>query len=324
MTAALCAAALVVVTAGAGRVAIHSTRKAAAVRRAGAARGAPGASPEPNELVTLRRPIAHEVSPVRGTTDTRGRIPTLAAPAWLPGALSDSGVDASADTVWTLWVGCLVLAVAVGTIAGSVALAALAAAGIVAVPLVALRASRGRGPARLEAALPQGLESVARALRSGASLRQAVGEAAETTPGTLGQELRRVANEAGHGVALVAALEGLAARRPLPGVRLAVAALCLGAETGGAQAQAVDGVATTIRERLAVAAEARALASQARMSALVIGLAPIGFGVFAASTDPRTAQFLLHTSAGLALLAGGLVLDGLGWLWMQRLCRAPA
>nr|MDQ6927830.1 hypothetical protein [Actinomycetota bacterium] len=69
------------------------------------------------------------------------------------------------------------------------------------------------------------------------------------------------------------------------------------------------------------AAEARALASQARMSALVIGLAPLAFGVFAASTDPRTSQFLLHTSAGLILLAGGLTLDGLGWLWMQRLCR---
>ena len=60
------------------------------------------------------------------------------------------------------------------------------------------------------------------------------------------------------------------------------------------------------------------------MSALVIGLAPIAFGVFAGSTDPRTAQFLLHTSAGLVLLVVGLTLDGLGWLWMQRLCRPAA
>jgi tight adherence protein B len=181
--------------------------------------------------------------------------------------------------------------------------------------------SRGRGAALVEAALPECLESVARALRSGASLRQAVGEAATTTPGALGKELDRVADEAGHGMPLVASLEELGLRRPLPGLQLAVAALCLGSETGGAQAQAVDGVATTIRERLAIVAEARALAPQARMSALVIGLAPVGFGVFAASTDPRTAQFLLHTSAGLILLAAGLTLDGLGWLWMQRLCR---
>ena len=133
-----------------------------------------------------------------------------------------------------------------------------------------------------------------------------------------------MAAQAGHGTALVEALEGLASRRPRPGVRLAVAALCLGIDTGGAQARAVDGVAATIRERLAVEAEVRALSSQARMSALVIGLAPLGFGVFAAATDPRTSDFLLRTPGGLVLLGAGLLLDGAGWLWMQRLCRVTA
>ncbi|MDQ6725900.1 MAG: type II secretion system F family protein, partial [Actinomycetota bacterium] len=137
----------------------------------------------------------------------------------------------------------------------------------------------------------------------------------------LAGELARAAAEAAQGASLVAALEGVAVRHPLPGLRLGVAALCLGAETGGAQARAVDGVAATVRERLAVAAELRALASQARISALVIGLAPVGFGGFAATTDPRTAQFMFHTPAGLVLLAVGLTLDGLGWLWMQRLAR---
>ena len=64
--------------------------------------------------------------------------------------------------------------------------------------------------------------------------------------------------------------------------------------------------------------------SQARISALVIGLAPVGFGAFAATTDPRTAEFMFHTPAGLALLVAGLVLDTLGWLWMQRLARVAA
>jgi Flp pilus assembly protein TadB len=30
---------------------------------------------------------------------------------------------------------------------------------------------------------------------------------------------------------------------------------------------------------------------------------------------------MLHTTPGVALLCAGLALDGLGWLWMQRLCR---
>ena len=158
----------------------------------------------------------------------------------------------------------------------------------------------------------------------GASLRQAVDEAGADARGggkALAVELSRAAAEAAQGASLISALEAVAVRRPLPGVRLGVAALCLGAETGGAQARAVDGVAATVRERQAVAAELRALSSQARISALVIGLAPIAFGVFAATTDPRTAQFMLHTPAGLILLIAGLVLDALGWLWMQRLAK---
>ena len=36
------------------------------------------------------------------------------------------------------------------------------------------------------------------------------------------------------------------------------------------------------------------------------GWRPIGFGAFAAATDPRTAEFMLHTPAGLVLLVAGL------------------
>ena len=250
-------------------------------------------------------------------------------PPWLVTALGDAAVDVPAPTVWVGWLAAiLVTALAAAAVSG-VAVAVLAVVVLVAVPLVALRARRGEADSRVEKELPMALEAVARSLRSGASVGQAIAEAAAAPTGGGGKrrrgrlqaELAVVADQAGHGAGLIEALEALAVRRPGPGVRLAVAALCLGVDTGGAQARAVDGVAATMRERLAVEAEVRALSSQARMSALVIGLAPLGFGAFAAATDPRTSEFLLHTPVGLALLTVGLLLDGAGWLWMQRLCR---
>ena len=266
-------------------------------------------------------------------------------PSWLASTLADAAIDIPAGTAWRGWIGAVVVVPSlVAALAGpAVALLALLAAG--GLPPLALRSRRGRADGLVEKELPAALEAIARSLRSGASVRQAIGEAARPGGGggggggggpgagprsrrarggsQLQAELATVADHAGHGTALVEALEGLAARRPGPGVRLAVAALCLGVDTGGAQARAVDGVAATIRERLAVEAEVRALSSQARMSALVIGLAPLGFGVFAAATDPRTSDFLLRTPGGLVLLVTGLLLDGAGWLWMQRLCRVP-
>lgn len=243
------------------------------------------------------------------------------APRWLAPALENAGVDVEPAVAWALWwTGGAVLVLVVLAVGGAVP-AALALGAAVVAPLLALRSRRGHGAARVEAALPVALEAMARALRSGASMRQAVTEAATATPGPLAGELRLVGAQAARGASLLSALEALAERQPLPGVRLAVAALCLGVETGGAQARAVDGVASTLRDRLVVAAEVRALSAQARLSALVIGLAPLGFGAFAAATDPRTAAFVFHTVPGLLLLSVGLTLDGVGWLWMRRLCR---
>ena len=293
--------ALAVLAAGAlGRAAHHLAR-----RDAVAGRLVVPAEASPGGCARLRRPLP-------------------APPPRVAAALADADLPVPPAVAWTLWLVAVAAGSLVALVAGGPGLAGVALVALGAGPALAVRTRRGRADTRIELALPVALEAVARSLRSGASLRQAVEEAGRASSGggrALAAELARAAAEAAQGASLVAALEAVAVRRPLPGVRLGVAALCLGAETGGAQARAVDGVAATVRERLAVAAELRALSSQARISALVIGLAPVGFGAFAAATDPRTAQFMLHTPAGLALLVCGLILDTVGWLWMQRLAK---
>jgi tight adherence protein B len=256
-----------------------------------------------------------------GGRDRHGLRPE--PPPWLARWLDDAGLEVDAGWAWAAWLAGVFAGATLAALAAGAPVAVLIVAMLTVAPVAVLRARRGQGLVRAEHDLPAALEAVARSLRSGASLRQAVAEAGAATPGRLGRELVTVARQVDHGATLVAALEALAERQPGPGVRLTVAALCLGVETGGAQARAVDGVAATLRDRLAVAAEVKALASQARISALVIGLAPLAFGAFAMTTDPRTAQFLFHTPLGLALLAVGCTLDGLGWLWMQRLTRVP-
>jgi len=80
-------------------------------------------------------------------------------------------------------------------------------------------------------------------------------------------------------------------------------------------------VAETLRGRLAVAAEVRALSSQARLSGLVIALAPLVFSALATATDARTADFLFRRPIGLACLVAGLGLDACAAAWMVRVCR---
>jgi tight adherence protein B len=238
--------------------------------------------------------------------------------------LASAEIPLTADRAWVLWIAVTIAGACAGAVLGGPVLAVGCAVLAGASPLFVLRARRGAAESGTESALPGALEAVARGLRSGGSLRQAIAEAATTTSGALGAELQLVAAAAERGTPLVDALEDWAQRCPQAGVRLAVAALCLGAETGGAQARAIDGVAATLRERLAVAGEVRALTSQTRASMFVIAAAPVLFCVFASTTDPRTSTFLFRSPVGLACLAAGISLDIVGAFWMRRLCRVTA
>jgi tight adherence protein B len=203
--------------------------------------------------------------------------------------------------------------------------AACALGGIGATLVRLRRTAPSRRAAAADRELPIVLESVARRLRSGASLAQAVTEARPDAGCFLRASWEDFSRRARvHGVAVAA--DGWAAAvsqnsPDRPAVRLAAAALALAAETGGAPARAVDGVAATLRSRAAVESELRALTSQAKASAAVIALSPLAFAAFSGVTDPRIAAFA-RTSAGTILVLAGLGLDGLGAWWMARLCRS--
>lgn len=289
-TSGAVAGALVLVTVAAARAAFLEGRRAGAATRV---------------VTTAKRPL---------------RLPP--APSWLARRLVDAALPVEPELAWWGWLGAsAVTVVAAGALVGP-GLAGVVTAVSVAGPLMGWRLLRHRSRAQLEAALPGAVEAIARGLRSGASLRQALAEAARDTPGPLGEDLAVVAGAAERGATPVDSLEEWARRRPIGGVRLVAAALCLGAETGGARAQAVDGVAATLRQRLAAQAEARALATQARASATVIAAAPLVFAVLASATDPRTSTFLFRTPLGLACVTGGLALDAAGALWMARITRS--
>lgn len=169
--------------------------------------------------------------------------------------------------------------------------------------------------------LPAVLATVAAGVRSGASLTFAVREGATRARGPVAEDLERIVDELATGQGFIEVIDRWVQARPTPGVRMTGAALALAAETGGAGARTIDGVASTLRDRLAVDRELAALSSQARASAVVVGLAPIGFVVLTALSDPGVWDFFLRSPAGLACLALGCVLDAVGAGWMTAVAR---
>jgi tight adherence protein B len=198
---------------------------------------------------------------------------------------------------------------------------ALAAFGLAVTPLLARHRRRGRALAQRRSQLPSALEELAVALRSGSSLPVALGEAGRATPDPLGPELEALALGAGRGQPMAAVLDYWTQRHDDPGTRLAATALILANAVGVASARAVHGVAATLRERLELSAERRALASQARTSALVLSAAPLLFALLLGVSDGAAGRFLLQSRAGWACLAVGIGLDAVGAWWMARLTR---
>jgi tight adherence protein B len=175
---------------------------------------------------------------------------------------------------------------------------------------------------RQTSALPEAIDTVAACLRSGRSLADGLAVAAAQAPPPLAAELASVVGSIGRGMATRTAVGQWAVTSVEPGAALVAAAVGLADDAGADTAGALTGVADTLRERRALGRELRALSAQARLSAVVVAVAPIGFAVVAALADPATGRFLLASRGGLACLAVGATLDLAGWRWMGRITAA--
>lgn len=242
-----------------------------------------------------------------------------AARARLEAALLSADVPLEADAAVQVW---LLAALAAGCLAAGlepvVAPAAVGAA-LVSGPL-GLYAARHRGRRRRVVELPIALELVASELRSGGTVFGAL-DALARGDGPLATEFARVNRRRALGAPLDASLEAWATERADAGVSSAAGALAVAASTGGRAADALDGLASSLRDRFEIAAEGRALSAQARLSAIVVGSLPVAYLAASALFDARQVRLLTGTTFGLGCLVVGLAFEVLALAWIRRLLR---
>lgn len=254
-----------------------------------------------------------------GSSSSRAAT-TQWVPAWFEQRAHSA--DLAPAVLW--WRVLLAVAALVGLVAfflGGLPLAAMATGGMVGAGFLGLSAASDRRGRNLAAEVPEALELMARSCRAGSSIVAAMASLGQHPSCRAGVLFSAVAERVEQGQSLAAGLDELVQSNPLPPFRMAAAALLVGAETGAAPARAMEGVAATLRDNAALARESHALASQARYSAAVLVLAPIGFALFSISADNRVAEFLFRTPLGLAVMAAGLALDSVGAWWMAQLVK---
>jgi tight adherence protein B len=94
------------------------------------------------------------------------------------------------------------------------------------------------------------------------------------------------------------------------------------ASSGGALATTVTRTADALRVELALREEIASQVAAPRATARLVAALPLFGPVLGALVGANTIGVLLGTAAGRIMLAGGLVLNALGWWWVRTLVRA--
>ena len=258
---------------------------------------------------------------LRSSRATRWRVHRRIRPQ-LARALERADIARTPEEAVELWaIG--VLAVVVVTMAVAPGMLVVGLAGAIGAGPAAVWLARERRERRFARALPGALEQVASELRGGGTVQSAVTRLA-SAESVVAPDFRRVCTRTELGLSLVDALQTWPEAHDAPGVRAAAGAFAVASTLGGGAADAIDGLASSLRQRLDAADDARALSSQARLSAVVVGAAPIGYLVFSSLVDPRAVGVLVGTGVGRVCLVIGLALEALAALWIRRIVRSEA
>jgi tight adherence protein B len=167
-------------------------------------------------------------------------------------------------------------------------------------------------------------DGVASAIRGGQSIAQAVEFAAAEVRPPLSEAAREFLSDRAVGAPLQPALARFADQVDTDESRLLALVLGIHHRAGGDVAGALDEVVGTIRHRLGLRRELRALTAQGRISGVVLGVLPVGFFLIMALISRGQMQPILRSAVGAAMVSVGFLLDGLALLWIRRLLRIEA
>jgi tight adherence protein B len=167
--------------------------------------------------------------------------------------------------------------------------------------------------------LPDNLQVVASAMRSGQTFVGALKAVLEDAPEPSKRELRRAVMDEQIGIPLADALAGVTERMRSEDFQHVAIVAALQRETGGNTAEVIDLVAETVRERIEIRRMVRGLTAQGRLSGAILSGLPVGMLIFISMINPSYVHPLFHSAPGLIALGIALTLVVAGGLVMKKI-----
>lgn len=166
---------------------------------------------------------------------------------------------------------------------------------------------------------PGAVDMVVRGVKAGLpigdSLRVVANEGMEPVRG----EFRQIIESQAIGLTIAEATERFAERVPIPEASFFSIVISVQQKAGGNLSEALGNLSAVLRDRKKMQGKIKAISSEAKASAGIIGSLPFLVGGAVWLTTPDYMMVLFTTSAGKAILAGGLLWMAIGVFVMKKM-----
>jgi tight adherence protein B len=167
--------------------------------------------------------------------------------------------------------------------------------------------------------VPDALGLILRAICAGLPMAEALRSVAREIASPTREEFARLVGETAIGRSIDAALWRLYERTQLTEYSFLSVTLGLQSQSGGSLAETLENLADMVRKRVAMRGRAKALASEARASAIILVALPFVCGGANAFLRPAAMSVFWYDPRGFQMLMAGLSLMVLGVLTIRSM-----
>lgn len=186
-------------------------------------------------------------------------------------------------------------------------------------PLVYLRFKQKQKLSKFNNQIGDALVMVSNSLKAGYGFLQAIEMVAKEMAPPIKTEFARTIQEVNLGITTEEALVHLTERIPSSDLDLVVTAMLIQRQIGGNLSEILDNISQTIRERITIKSEVKALTAQGRLSGLIIGILPAGIGAFLLLVNPNYLMKLFTDPRGKMMLVYAAVAEIIAVLIIRKI-----
>jgi tight adherence protein B len=191
--------------------------------------------------------------------------------------IMQAGMEISVQKFWIgSVISCIVLTLLVKFMGASPFVTLMAAIiGLLGLPRFFLNIKIGKRQKKFMEDFPDALESMMRLLKAGMPISEAIKMVAREFEGPMGEEMERIFDQQKIGIPLPEAVLEASKRMPLTEMQMFATAIAIQTQTGSSLSEVLQNLASVIRSRFKLARKVKALSSEAKASAMIIGALPL-------------------------------------------------